>query len=579
MKVTITPDFQEQYAKLFSDLQAIINDQFEVKNLATYFKALDYIQEKDLGYSWKFLRVPLEEGTFDVDMSTRAITVPPEFVTHGLGVKGDANAEIVWFKVSRWYDTMDLYQQECYVQWQNAKTSGNSPTVFKDAVEDFVYYGWVITDDMTSQSGNLDFALRFFTIDRTGSEAKISYSISTQKATCAIKNTLSLDVLNAIVDPDLENLIRTRPIYSGVINSMDGAAPSIQTNLDDSHEYNLLTSGALYEKYKAEYPEGVYEFAVSAISPDEELDDDGEIVNGWIRYRWYKGSELQNDITLEGHPQASRDKFVATVAGTYFAQIGNETTGSGTRWVNSNTVVIPAAKEIKHDKNVVYPTRAFSVDPEGVHKDRYQDIEFAILGADGKAPNGTVKYNWTLHDLKTNEVVKTLGEEDGVDGGVYVPEVDVEGKVSCVAVNHKNNTQSAPVETEYACVIRAYPRKPTSVTATWNGSDLVCTPVFEGPSANHADEYKYQWFRTFTPASTGTPTAGNVTQAEGGMAASFKPQMQKPANGENRYEFYCNVKHTVFGDVTGFSATGPAVDSNKIVLTIDAAGTVKMVDQ
>lgn len=579
MKVTITPEFQAQYDELFADLQLIVGSSVPaISDLATYFNALDYARNNS-SVSWKFYRLPLEEGTFNVDMSSRMISVPPEFQNYGLGVKGDANAEVVWFKVSRWFDTMDLGVQECWVQWQNAKTSGNSPVVLKDSVEDELYLGWVITPDMTAQSGNLEFALRFFTIDKDESgNDYVKYSLSTQKATCAIKNTLSLDVLNTKIDDQIENLILTRPIYSGVINSMDGAAPIITMNLDNTKEYDLLTEGALYEAFKDQYPNGVCEFKVAAISPDAVVNDEGETTDGFIRYRWYRGRDLQTDITLTLDDDGA--DFVATKAGTYFAQIGNEKKGSGTRWINSNTVVIPAANEIKRDGAFSFPTRAYSVDPEGDYANRYQEIKFAVTGKDGSEPNGEVKYTWILTALDDENSSRELSAEDGVNGSVYVPEVDTEGRISCSAQNHKNNTTSDAVATEYSCVLRAYPRVASSVAASWDGAKtLSCTPVFEGPSANHPDEWKYQWFRVFTPSSTGTPSSSNVTAQEGGTSASFSPTLQKPASGVNRYEFECSVSHVVYSNVTGFSATSTPKYSNTIVLTIDSAGNVQQVEE
>lgn len=579
MKVTITPEFQAQYDKLFADLQLIVGSSVPaISDLATYFNALDYARNNS-SISWKFYRLPLEEGTFDVDMSSRTISVPAEFQNYGLGVKGDANAEIVWFKVSRWFDTMDLGVQECWVQWQNAKMSGNSPVVLKDSVDDELYLGWVITPDMTAQSGTLEFALRFFTIAKNEhGEDYIKYSISTQKAACAIKNTLSLDVLSGSIDENLETLILTRPIYSGVINSMDGAAPIITMNLDNTKEYDLVTEGALYESFKDKYPNGVCEFRVAAVSPDTVVNDEGETTDGFIRYRWYRGRDLQTDITLTLDDDGA--DFIATTAGTYFAQIGNEKKGSGTRWINSNTVVIPAANEIKRDSAFSFPTRAYSVDPEGNYANRYQEIKFSVVGKDGTEPNGDVKYTWSLASLDDENSVRVLEGKDGVNGAVYVPVVDTEGRITCSAQNHKNNTVSDPVATEYSCVLRAYPRVASSVVANWDGTKtLSCTPTFEGPSANHPDEWKYQWFRVFTPSSTGTPSSSNVTAQEGGTSASFAPTLQKPVSGVNRYEFECSVSHVVYGNVAGFSATSTPKYSNTIILTIDSAGNVQQIEE
>ena len=564
MKVTITPEFQAAYDELFLELQNIVGDNAgipTINSLATYFNALKYLQGKNQTPSWKFYRLPLEEPTFDVDMDKRTISVPTIFQNAGLGVKGDTNAEIVFFKVPRWYDAMDLGQQECWIQWTNPNNkknkTGNSPVVLKDWVDDDLLLGWVITSDMTEQSGNLEFALRFFSLDPNSDTPVIQYSVSTQKASCAVKNTLDLDVIAAEVDNNLQNLIITRPIYSSVINSMDGAAPIITQNLDNTKEYDLLTEGALYESFKDQYPNGVREFKVAAFSPDAVVNAEGETIDGFVRYRWYRGRDLQTDITLT--PDDDGADFIATTAGTYFAQIGNEKQGAGTRWINSNPVVIPAATEITYAPDYTFHTMAYSVPDDHVN---HVDLVFSVAGQ-----NGDVKYTWTVDDAVVTE---------GVDGDTYTPPVDSEGKVKCVAVNHKNNTQSHELVTKNVCDLRAWPTSPLEVTVEWLPGEkaLRATPTFKGPSADHADEWNFVWTRTLVNGATGQQTSQTVPESEGGLKALWNPKLSAATTAvPNVYKFYCDVSHTVFKG-TALSKTSSPTTSNVITLEVDGSGNV-----
>jgi len=49
------------------------------------------------------LRIPVNEKVYDVDLDSRIIT-PPKF----LGVESDHEAELVYFKMDRYYDNIDL---------------------------------------------------------------------------------------------------------------------------------------------------------------------------------------------------------------------------------------------------------------------------------------------------------------------------------------------------------------------------------------------------------------------------------------------------------------------------------------
>ena len=61
------------------------------------------------------VRIPKDEPVYEVNLDTREISIP-EF----LSVQEDHNAEIVWFKVRRFYDNIDLFDSTCWIQYKNA---------------------------------------------------------------------------------------------------------------------------------------------------------------------------------------------------------------------------------------------------------------------------------------------------------------------------------------------------------------------------------------------------------------------------------------------------------------------------
>lgn len=587
MKVIITEQFKDAYKKLFDELQTAISGGVSIQedSLATYFAALEYAQEQGLNISNKFFRLPLEEPVFEVDMDTRMISVPTVFKNNGLGVQGDTRAEIVFFKVPRYYDVMDLNPDmnnvgsAWVVQWQNTNNkvvkSGNSPVIFTDAANEiitksdgttetieYVLLGWVITNEMTESSGNLEFALRFYTLDSQDGENVVTYSLATQKAGCPIKGSLDLDVKSIVYDNELENLIRTRPIYSGVINSMDGAAPTIILDLDNTQEYELSTEVEEYTKYEALvdgegnllYPDGVRTFEVEGESPDE----------GTIVYRWYRGKEQLQDVldkVIEEDPS-----YTVVTAGTYFAQIGNYHQETGTRWINTKTITVPAAAPLQYGAVDKFPTMMYSLG-EVLEDDQEGYKNTLIFDVTGYAKPEHVKYTWSVDGEEVTE---------GVNGNAYIPPKDLEGTVSCSAVNYRNNTKSDPLVVSVPCTLRAWPDKPTSVTLEFNqtagqvGGTISATVNFEtnSPSIDREKEWNIIWTRE--QDIDGATDSHQLAQKTKDISVAFAVPTKQTYN---TYTYRCKVNHEVFKGHTLYKAGDPT-QSKAITIKVDRAGEI-----
>lgn len=531
MKVVVTEKYSGDYADLFSafyDEYAPLfreNNIDEITDLATYYQALDLVLKTDGQKQPRnlFMRLPLEEPVFSIDLDSRLITVPSEFATNGLGVQGDANAEMVFFKCANHYDTVDLYSivqaNHCYIQWTNTSThkSGNSLAVLHDTMEQEMIFGWMITENMTAGAGTLEFSIRWFDLNDDGD---IIYSISTQKASCPIKSTLNLDVesteQNKLAYDDVRDIIYTRPRFSGIINSMTGASPVILVTLDGNATMDLSTDAETYPQYNEDmaeqYPNGILPLTVGATSPD----------NKKIYYQWYNGDNLisakdgnkvvYNDSEEVGATASTYHKstYIATTAGTYYAKVGNgETNGTNIRWLTTPSVVIPAANDISfvdgadgQDWGLV-PAYRFSkktADPEhGIP----ESVAYAgdVLSVKVKGQNvrdGQVKsqlvYTWKKAALDSDNFVTV----EGKTASTYTPDNNEEGKFKCEIVNKYNNTQSATLVTEVPVTVRARPDKPTTIEIRFDNTtkSVYCDSVSFPPnslSATHSNEWQYQW--------------------------------------------------------------------------------------
>jgi hypothetical protein len=123
-------DNDEKYISLYSQLFAEAAEYLgkPITDMVTYFS---YIEELRKSGHHKFIRLPVTEDYFEIDLDTRKIKVPEAFETNGIGVQGDSMAEILYFKVDRYFDDMDLAtclptetgdkKGMCFIQWENGR--------------------------------------------------------------------------------------------------------------------------------------------------------------------------------------------------------------------------------------------------------------------------------------------------------------------------------------------------------------------------------------------------------------------------------------------------------------------------
>ena len=597
----------DKYATLFADLNTEYRDLFAsqtppltVDNLVTYYRGLQIISNDPNAPKLKpqYLRLPLDEPAFNINMDDRTITVPPVFNNYGFGVKGDALAEIVFFISDRFYDGVDLAAMtpgittntdptayDCVVQWTNtaSRVSGNSKVVLADATEDQITFGWVITQEMTSVSGPIEFAVRWMKLE----EGKKVYSVSTQRATCQVKSTLDLDYDNTAVE-DISDLILTRPFYSGVLNSMSGSAPQISKNLEAAirdlvrltapepvdegdegyEEYRaaLARYNELVEQYPAAtYPDGVLDLGVDASSPDG--------MN--IVYQWFNGLNQINGQTTKN--------YVATAPGAYYVKIGNDGTsaGRGVRYTTSPTVTVPAPDQIKFAAldtlSDYFGSKTFST------ADRVLAVN--VKNAANEDPNGTLTYTWKRSQLMDGTTVLTTKNYVAVENtNVEHPEqfiapVGDEAYYICEVVNKKNNATSNTITKESTPVlVRAMPDTPAAVVITFDEENQKLKASVQwgenSPSRLHPDEIYFEW---------GRQSGGIYSKVMGGSgydATQFDVSQLGLENGRTwEDDFYCYVSHIVYKDEANQTQGGRKLSNHiHLAMTInEATNKTKMV--
>lgn len=543
MIVRMTEELKQQYEELFAAIkETLVNmgaegSVTEVNSLPTYYRALDYIIANDPdneNKNNKFFRIPLDEHPVTINMNTRAIDLGETFKVTGLGVRGDAYAEIIFFEADRYFDTMDLSSCLPIIQWQ-AGTGAihQEPGILQDATgerdnpneSDKILFGWMPSDEVTKTAGNITFNVRFYSADG-------SFNVSTQKQTIQVKDTLYREDVDVEMDSPID-ILYSRRLFGAAIDSMTGATPYITKNLVSGIQHLDAIAKNLV-------------LTVGATSPDE----------GNIVYEWYKDSIIIHDksnITTEEDGTASA--YTATVAGTYHARIGNKT-DNGTRFLTTPSVYVPAASEIKIASEIM-PARGYS--PNAADSALKYQVKMAVTVENpdvAKQYPAELKYQW----FRADEENGTYTAIEGATTNEYVPEINAEGWYTCEVYNTLNNTQSTVVKPQQVTHVRAYPKAMPTPVLTLNGTTVTCgwdDNTLPAP----AEELKYQWFGA----------SGAITSGMGEANSSIN--IAKYATTEGDYYFKCWVSHVVFKGALE-EATGDAGRSLDLNIHVakDASG-------
>ena len=111
--------FEEATKALLPD-GAEYNPDTAISSLNEYFYYLHSLiklrVENPSKFKNKFMILPVDEELFEINANTREIIVPHSFKKTA-GVEGDQVAEVIYFSIDRYFDTMDLNNQNIYIEW------------------------------------------------------------------------------------------------------------------------------------------------------------------------------------------------------------------------------------------------------------------------------------------------------------------------------------------------------------------------------------------------------------------------------------------------------------------------------
>lgn len=450
--------------------ETVIDEVIVISTLNDYFCNIVELAKVNTQY----VVLPLDEEPFEINANARTINIPASFKKNGAGVQGDHTAETVYFIIDRYFDNVDLAEEDIFIaiQWEGAKKedTGFDLAVFKDTVsiQNKIIFGWVLNDQITRNPGNIKFAVHFFKgiLDEASGKIKeVKYSFNTLTAQIAINKAFDFDVSSFDPNQNPSQLILDRLTNSKADGAVEALYPIYIINLPEAGKVDLKDIDGIDEDITT------YTFNVLASSPDA----------GYIEYTWYKdGVEVAPEkvsfkyIETEDEILDSRkiyyaytiatdsyDRFMGTEfvegvtyyerrscciadsVGEYFVIVKN-IVGTDNKELKSNKVIIPRptmpdASTIiiaDYDANIYY---GWDEKAGYIRATRRLEDESKILNISAKPNEGdTIQYQW----YKIAGATEHLNE---------IPNIDSEDYELILLEGQTNNTYKA-IETGWYTV-------------------------------------------------------------------------------------------------------------------------------
>ena len=191
------------WLKILERAREAVGENVKMDNLDDLFDHLKDIvnHERNTYPEVLSMFLPVDEALFEIDANTRKIKVPDMFA-NGIAVQGDEMAEILYFSIDRYFDAVDLYDREIYIQWKTSKGDQALYPAFNKSLnvkEGKVVFGWPITSEITEASGPVQFSIRFYQngTDKEGNDI-LEYSFGTLTATVKVNPSLNFDIIDLL---------------------------------------------------------------------------------------------------------------------------------------------------------------------------------------------------------------------------------------------------------------------------------------------------------------------------------------------------------------------------------------------
>lgn len=161
-----------------------------ITNPTDYYSVLHQIQDENFPIKYPALPAPEDEKLVQIDLNSRTISNENNYIT----VEGDHAAEIIYFEIDRYFDTMDLTNMMCIIQYINADNEKRIyPVPYYDTLthKNKIIFPWVLNYSATKKSGTLNYMITFYKIEKDSNN--LLYNLNTLPASLQVYSKLNLD--------------------------------------------------------------------------------------------------------------------------------------------------------------------------------------------------------------------------------------------------------------------------------------------------------------------------------------------------------------------------------------------------
>lgn len=495
-------DANYNYEELFRKAEVTLDlGKNTIETLAHYYEHIDDL----LDQSPEFLRIPLDEDLFEINTTTRKIKIPDNVLTTNsannennkwiIGVQNDHMAEVLFFKVDRFFDGQDLavcfpnpnpgkdeagndlppnYKGQTYVQWKNGTAKGLDAVTYVEIQEETIYFGWVLTTGRKgakdggplSHSGDLTFSISFVYHNAAEDkepdlESAVLFSFNTLPVTCRIAENLlqSMGEVNNMSSLDVEDISNqsiARPRFSGIFNNILGPKPRITKELPVYA--NLDENGELILTIEA------------TVSGDPNK----------LEYKWSHNGEPIGGANEKTYTVKSGKDIDPT--GIYTAMAGYRYAEDKIRY-DESACTVPGPAEIRFaadNGNLIHSGLANGLTPLTV------DVETVIKYEYDQEP-GEMIYKWYREPLEGEvlDIINPIAE--GTD--TIIPNEGDTGIYYVVVTNKKNTKEGPALESNHA-IMKAPAATPTDLRLERNDNENYIKAVFD---IQHRNDIWYNW--------------------------------------------------------------------------------------
>ena len=150
-----------------------------------YIKREYYIRKEDKSLENENLEINnITSPMIDEHDVVEIIERTPNLRNIGKLIRGDTNSNIITFKINRYYDNVDLKDQDICIIYKNSLGTFKENAVNVQYSENHLRFSWVLSYNMASVSGNVIACINFLGEDEFGN----SYSLKTANFKLSIDN-------------------------------------------------------------------------------------------------------------------------------------------------------------------------------------------------------------------------------------------------------------------------------------------------------------------------------------------------------------------------------------------------------